>query len=311
MQHAWFDLRGTILRHDRPQVVPLMPELIAAMQDQDWNVSVVTRFSLADAKARLRNAGVDLKVPIFSVADRAADAAALARTLPENETVTVIDNKPENLLALRDVGHPRVRPLGFVGSHQYGRNLAKVCAKNGIELALSSPDLSETLQVDLSMWEDDFSDNPQGLADMIPGLDHPFSSLAGETGCFDHRRPIRDLIRTCPNWWDFIWDRLGWITCNECLWKALVELSIARVGLERDKVLHKAYKADEYTKALQQCDAAVKSTLVNELGSALRRVEAGLSVIGPEAEQCRPKGRSIEPDRIQLAYRRIEAVAGE
>ncbi|MFW6106725.1 MAG: hypothetical protein ACOC8H_01045 [bacterium] len=310
-KHAWFDLSGTIVRHDAARPVPLMPELLASMLDRDWNVRIVTRFTEADARSRLVEAGVDLDVPITSTFDRAADAAAFVEQLPDGESLVIIDNKPVNLKSVRELDDDRIRPLGFVGSRQYGTALAAECAKLGVELALSTPDLIETLHVPVDDWWQGARYTPEELAAMIPGLDHPFSPVAGETLCFDQRRPL-DLLKTAgPDWWRFVWCEMGWITCGDCLFKGLIEIAVGIQRADRDTILPGAGTADEYVEAFRDCEPETRRQIVQNARTALSRLREGLFVIGLEAEQCRPHGRSIELDRIDRARQRLQHVAGE
>lgn len=180
----------------------------------------------------------------------------------------------------------------------------------GIELALSAPDLAETLEVRLPDHGEAPDLGPAELASLLPGLDHPCSAIAGETRLFDHRWPLSELRRSCDDWWRHAWPQLGWITCNECLWKALVGSVLASAGADRKEVLGDAYKHHEYTEALTAVAEKTKRQLAGGFEDALRAIVDGLADVGIEAQRCRPIGRPMEPDRVEVCIERLEEVYG-
>ena len=226
-------------------------------------------------------------------------------------TCLFLDDKPANLDSVKRECGDMVRTVGCVGSRKYCPQLSEWCFRNGVELALSVPDLFEGLAISCAvsgglvgatshLSEDD-------IALLIPGLDHPLSAIAGETSHFDHRavlvhllgdRPIEDFQR--------LWANIAWITCRECLFKAVVETVILFLRLDRKNVLKTAYKHHEYMDALGDfatCHPEID--FKSPFSQAFDSANEGISQIGVHAEKCRIFGRWVDVDRLKFARENI------
>lgn len=312
-----FDLSGTILDHKGMQrPVPLMPQLIEQMQEDGWECLIVTRWSEDFARECLDAGGLDLGMEVISASDKGRAVRSLLDRRGKTDTLIHVDDRPDNLRNVQAVDDGRVRPIGFLGTGKFRQasrkeqKLPAECARMGIELALSAPDLAEALEVHLPDHGDAPDLAPAELASLLPGLDHPCSAIAGETRFFDHRWPLSELRRSCDDWWRHAWPQVGWIACNECLWKALVGSVLASTGADRKDILGNAYKHHEYTEALTQADEPTKEQLTGGFQYALRAIVDGLADVGIEAQRCRPIGRPMEPNRVEVSIERLEEVYG-
>ena len=192
--------------------------------------------------------------------------------------------------------------IGFLGSRKYEPAISAECLRNNIELALSPVDLCETLNVGLNgdlcrkMEVED-------LIFLLPGLDHPLSSLAGETANFDHRVIFAALRDNGFINKDDILRNLGWITCRECFLKTIIEIVAASKGVEIGKIVTGEGKYKDYLEGLRM--SGLKQSLEEDFKHAFEKVREGIEQIGRDAEKCRPVGRRIDLDRIEWAQREI------
>jgi hypothetical protein len=281
---------------------------------------VVSRWSESHARNLLKEAQIQAPLTVLSNGDK---GKAITQYLGKHhcEQSFFVDDKPKNLESVKRECGDRVRVIGFVGSRKYtgpdnDPRLAEWCAQNGAELALSAIDLCEGLPVGVdscaALFHSEKRWNEEELAGLLAGSDHPFSTLAGEGAYVDHRAAQSELFgnRKVRNF-DTIWRNIAWITCNECLWKALVVSLLKSLSLDPRQVLGEAYKHDEYTQALK--DFAAKNrqiALSSAFGSVLRTINQGIAEIGVEAETCRIYGRQIERDRIKKVEERLNEVFG-
>jgi len=270
----------------------------------------------------LRDAGISAKLDIVDVYNEDKGEAILRlKDQTRAKEIIFIDDKPKHLKRVQGLNNNSIRTIGFVGSMKYvGEpwNLAKECAKKSIELALSVVDLCETLQI--SLLSTDLSDmSMDELIMLIPGLDHPLGAFGetanlafGETANFDHRSIIAELLeRDISGYEDLIYKRIGWIMCYECLFKALVEFVLASNEMDREQVLGKAYKYEEYLEAIRVNRGNV--LLKNSLKCAMDLARQGINEIGADAQRCRPRGREIEKineDRIERVSNDLANVLG-
>jgi hypothetical protein len=226
--------------------------------------------------------------------------------------VLFVDDKPANLASVLSACGGEVRVVGFVGSGRYVPELSNWCRCHGVELALSPVDLFEGLKIrsDAFRWLFDSADKrtEAELAGLIPGLDHPMSSISGETAFFDHRAVVTELLenRHLKNF-DPLWRNIAWVTCNECLWKLLVRTVLLSLSLNVNEVLGTAYKHTEYTEALRSWVQKHRGIpLRPRFDQAVAAMEHGIQWIGAEAEVIRMKDRpAMETYRIEAAKKRL------
>ncbi|MFO7958212.1 MAG: hypothetical protein R6X33_14085 [Candidatus Brocadiia bacterium] len=308
---ACIDLTGTILNHrHEKRPVPLMPELVDSMRDAGWKVIILTRWRESDARQLLQKAGLDWDVDIRGTNRKGKALREIGKETPDLQRLLFLDDKPKNLrAAVEACGHDeRVRIMGFLGSRKYCVELSDCCVEMGIELALSAPDLAETIGISIGdRWRS--ADYRAGdWASAIPGLDHPFSAIAGETVFFDHRRPFERLRSMSDEWYTLAAPQLGWITCNECLWKGVVEVAVGAAGMNRESVLGDAYDHAEYTESLRRADESARKALEHTFRWSINQVLEGMECIGLAAELCRPEGRSMECDRLEKCLDRLSTI---
>jgi hypothetical protein len=312
-RHAYIDVKGTLVHHQQLRPVPLMDDLLQAMSDQGWLITILSSYPSTQCAQLLDMAGISLpqgtRVLSSSGCDKGEVLFADLNKFDADEII-FLDDKPRNLHAVKTACRDHVRVIGFVGSRKYVPGLSQWCANSQIELALSSVDLCEGLGVSLNQLRpSDFEKlSESDLISLMPGLDHPRSATAGETAQFDHRRIFSTLFeyKKLKNFEEF-WSNLGWITCNECLWKTLVESVLLAKSLRREDVLGSAYKDYEYTTELESYarkNPAVdlKSTFEN----AMHWMQTGIRNLGIGAEVCRIANRPMEADRLQTIEQRIQ-----
>jgi hypothetical protein len=312
MRMAFFDLSGTILQYGKDKPIPLMEHLLRALGDQEWEVGIVSRHTQDHCNALLARAGIDCPVSIFP-SGGATKGATISRILKQaryDESIFV-DDKPENLASVLQECAGNTRIIGFVGSRRYTPELSRWCLQHGIELALSSLDLCEGLRIhadSTDLLNSDGKWNEEELVALIPGSDHPLSALLGETGYFDHRAVLTELLEN-RHVQDYgrLWRNIAWITCNECLWKALVRTVLRSLSLDLRQVLGTADTHDEYTDALNDYASRTSNNKLRQtFEGALAMMEQGVQEIGVEAEMCRIADRAMDRDRIARARVRIQ-----
>jgi len=317
MKSAYFDLSGTVLKYGTSNFIPLMADILRNMEGNGWNIYIVSSYTQMDCRKLLAEAKLDCHVRIASAAgsSKGEVIAQLQNSTTHGDSI-FIDDQPKNLDSVLRACGSSVRVIGFVGSRKYTPELSRWCQKNNVELALSPSDLCEGLHVGIdscnalfhsqAAWSDD------DLCSLIPGLDHPCSSTAGESRHLDHRAVLCELLeyRKLRDYSPF-WENIGWITCNECLWKALVRSVLKSMSLNPDDVLKGAYKHHEYTTAVKTFAAANQSIpLRAQFDRALRSMKKGIARIGVEAEMCRIANRPIERDRLATAESRLQECFG-
>jgi len=318
MRRAYFDLSGTILNYRTPRSLPLMAELLCAMSKKGWDISILSRYSTGQCKNLLNMAGINLPDRTRILSASGSNKGEILALDIQHQRVGksfFIDDKPENLESVINACGNSVRVIGVIGSRKYVPALSQWCAKYGVELALSPIDLCEGLGVSLhgiNPCHFDHRFTEDELISLIPGLDHPLSAIGGETAHFDHRF-VLSMLYECKSFakYDKLWLNLGWITCNECLWKALVESVVLVLSLDRSDVLGKAYKAYEYTEAmrsfaLRNLSVPLKSTFQK----AITIMNRGIQEIGVDAEECRIANRPIERDRLLSIAQRFQECFG-
>lgn len=315
MKQAFFDFSGTVIDcsgKTKVHFIPMMPEILKRMEDDNWRVTLVSRYTESQCRQLLTSAGSNLEYPIASSAG-SSKGEVVSNLLSRDGEAVFVDDKPENLASVRKLCGNRVRVIGFVGSRKYTPVISTWCRQNEIELSLSPVDLCEGLKINVDMQAAFYkSKSPRSmeeLASLIPGLDHPMSALSGETCFCDHRYPLSQFLERCmPDDHPLLWSNLGWITCNECLWKALVRSVLLCEGINPDDVLGEAYKHFEYTEALLEFGRTSEAKGIHKVFmNALTVMENGIRSIGIDAEACRIGNRGIETDRIAQVCKRIDA----
>jgi hypothetical protein len=312
MRHAYIDVHGTLVHHLNMRPIPLMDDFLRAIHDQGWCITIFSSYPSAQCTHLLSLAGVSLPLGtrILSSFGRDKGEVLLADLDGQSADETIfLDDKPQNLHLVKSACKDRVRVIGLVGSRKYVPALSKWCASSRVELALSAVDLCEGLGVSLGHYSSsDFEKFSEGdIISLIPGLDHPMSATAGETAHFDQRRIVSMLFeyKKLKNFEEF-WSNLGWITCNECLWKALVESVLLAKSLPRDDVLGDAYKDYEYTVALKEFAKQNPAfDLKSTFETSMKWIQSGIRKLGVDAENCRISNRSLEKKRLQAMEHRI------
>jgi hypothetical protein len=311
MKMALFDLSGTVFQYGTARPMPLMPEVLTALRDKGWKIAIVSRHSKDHCASLLTKAGIDYPVSVFS-SGSSPKGQTVAGVLNETrcDESIYVDDKPDNLASVLHVcGGSITRLIGFVGSRKYTPHLSHWCRENQVELALSPPDLCEGLPVHVDSmallhsaqkWSD------EEVAALIPGLDHPMSAITGETGNFDHRTVLTELLENRhPRDYRLIWRNIAWITCNDCLWKALVRTVLQSLSLDVAQVLGAADKQQEYTDALRKLRSNKREDLRLAFEHAVSEMVESIQEIGVDAETCRVNDRPMSRDRLKIARQRI------
>jgi predicted HAD superfamily phosphohydrolase YqeG len=309
---AIFDLSGTLLQYGKPKAIPLMPDLLSALDSQGWKIAIVSRFPLSQCKALLVEANVDSPVTVLSSAG-STKGMVVARALQDTQydEIVFVDDNPENLASVRQECQQAVRVIGFVGSRRYTPQLSRWCKHREFELALSPVDLIEGLRVHVDAGAAIFNSSDKWqeseVVALVPGLDDPLS-FNGETAYFDHRAILAELMdnRRLQDY-ESLWRNIVWISCNQCLWKVLVRTVLRSMSIDADHVLGAAYKHFEYTDALKKfARSNAAMPLRSGFDHAIVAMKEGIEAIGIEAETCRMIGLPpMEPDRIDAAERRV------
>lgn len=312
--HAFIDLQGVVLHHRTGSVLPLMDIFLRGLRRKGWQLNIFTSHMVKQAEAMIAGKNLPSETRIVSTCGR-AKGVVLREEIRKTGAgkYLFLDDKPENLASVRERCGDAVRAVGFVGSRKYCPELSDWCCRNSVELGLGVPDLLEGLEVSNEPpdgWAKATSQlSEEDLALLIPGLDHPRSALAGETQHFDHR-PVMNQLLGRPKIADFprLWENIAWITCRECLLKALIESVIKSLGLKRSDVLGNAYTCAEYLAALSQFAAdnrAIKIEFKSAFNKAFAYAYEGISQIGIGAEKCRMSRRPIDGDRLEFARIKI------
>jgi len=307
-KHAFIDLLGTVIHHRTGRVLALMDCFFRGLHQGGWKINILTSFSHDEAKRLVRQQDLPDDVIIMSSSGmtKGQIVSEMIRDLGEGKYL-YMDDKPEGLASVRNACGDRVRIIGFVGSHQYTPALSDWCFHNGVELALSVSDLCEGLQVSCDAYPilvdsaERYTEDELFL--LIPGLDHPRSAF-GETCWLDHRTVLCELFsnRKITNF-PALWESLAWITCGECLLKAMIESVIQFHGLVHVDVLGNAYKYNEYLAAAKEFAAVHrKIDFADSFDQAFMHARRGIKNIGVEAENCRISCRPTQLDRLDFAH---------
>jgi hypothetical protein len=286
-----------------------MPEVLELLRNQGWELFIVSRHQVEDALRLLEGVlHVERSHCIYAETKR-VPVGELLRTRPDFREVVCLDDNPSNVADIASIHDSRVRPIGFLGTRKYVPELSQTCRRLRIEMVFTAPDLAETFGVDLKNPPVESFDKRE-WAMLIPALDHPASATHGETRWYDHRWPVPALQTLGGKWWRYAWPQLGWITCNECLWKVLVWSLIEAAGSTWERVmgnLEPADKAHHYQAQLLRCPEELKLRLRPVVSLALDAIQRGIADIGTDAECCRPPSRKpFEPDRIRRTIERLK-----
>ncbi|MFO0822541.1 MAG: hypothetical protein U0792_05375 [Gemmataceae bacterium] len=291
MPIACFDLTGTLVHHQTWQPIPLMPKLLRSLRERKWELKIVTSWGQEQASLRL--------VPIFAKSGLSpADVEVISGSHKRDcvlrflerapEDVIFVDDKPEHLEAVHTLRHPRLRIFGFLGSRKYAPEAGYTACRLGLPYAFTAIDLGERLNASAVSDVGDVAGlSLADLISLIPGLNHPWSALAGETAWNDHRRiPTTISQRRAElnsDQRDQIWSSLAWVRCEECTWKWMAELAALECNHE---LSGNPYQADEYTAALVSAAPEVLRALINRLQRGFALMWSGVNSIGRGASKA-------------------------
>ncbi|MFW6189502.1 MAG: HAD family hydrolase [Planctomycetota bacterium] len=296
---ACLDVSGTVLHHqDIERAVPLMPQLLQTMTAAGWRVMLATRWSSNYATEKLQAAGVSDDVEIIQTEEKDQTTKQLLDENPDAVPILFVDDNPTSITAVSEAGGDRVRAVSFTGSRKYCPQLSNASVAAGVEMALSAPDLAETLCVPLGDHVGSPDLSAEEWAALIPGLDHPLDDEVAQTEYFDHAWPLGRLREADPNWWERAWPQAAWVSCSDCLWKLMVCGAVAAAGLEEREIVRSAQTARHYAQAVNEASSSVQKQLEPQFAVALESVVRGLAEIGAEAQNCRPKNRPMEEGRV-------------
>ncbi len=310
--YAYIDLQGVVLHHQTGRVLPLMDNFLRGLRKKGWHLNILTSHSAQQAAAMIRGKKLPSEMRIVSTRGQ-AKGVVLRDEIRKigNGQYLFLDDKFENLASVGEKCGETVRAIGFIGSRKYCPQLSDWCCRKKVELGLSVPDLIEGLEVSCEPhdgWVKTTSRlSEEDLALLISGLDHPLSAIAGESPHFDHRAVMCKLLGRAKIA-DFprLWENIAWITCRECLLKALIESVIKSLGLERTDVLGNACTYGEYLAALREFAAEHREIdFKSSFDLAFASAGKGISQIGIGAENCRISCRPIEVDRLEFARTKI------
>lgn len=319
MKVACFDVSGTLVHHVTREPIPLMPMLLHSAWQHGWYLKATTTWGKSAAKEFLTSVCGTGQIPacaieIVSSYDKTEYITRLLSEDPETR-VFFVDDKPEHIEAARQIRDERLRVIGFLGTRKYAPVAGERCSALGIEYALTAIDLAERLQIPLPVGVMELHElrlPAEQVIDLIPGLHHPGSSLAGETGIADHRMVFAELSKRREEWVgcktlvNRFWRNLAGVKCDECMWKLMVHLALLQAGVDSKDVLGKANKAHEYTSALQSAPTDVRHQLHGCLRKGLDQMAAGMEEIGGKVagQECDdyPDARSrIERNRLRVS----------
>lgn len=318
MKHAFINFSGTLVKHINGEKIPMMQEVLNALANSNWNISVFSKSSEVAVRNVMKSAGIVFAGNILTLKHDSL-GALLSEQLEGvgGGDIILIDDNPENLLSVKKECEDSVRVIGFAGSGKYLPEISSACRGEGIELALSPVDLCEGL----NLYVDSYGlfrplDTHFSQADLfmlIPGMDHPASAICGETAHFDHRAPV-SLLRD-GNWAKVdlyaFWSAVAWISCDECIWKLLSESVSAACSPEVDNLFKGVMKADQYTEVLLQYLEKTKNYKIIDLFEvALQHMKRGIETTGHDAEFCRIADRAMDPYRMDKVARRVMSLKG-
>lgn len=203
MRCACFDITGTLVHHESHRPLPLMPKLLHSLREEGWHLKVITTWDMETAQSLLAQQH-PAAFPADSIDIRTGhDKAQIVRQLLADDVdeLVFVDDKPLHVEAVQRVEDRRIRAIGFFGSGKYAPEARRRFLKAGAHYALTAIDLAETLPTCLSHEFTDLKHlTIDELVDLVPGLRCPLSSLAGETGSFDHRMIPALLFRRQEEW---------------------------------------------------------------------------------------------------------------
>jgi hypothetical protein len=318
MKTVCFDLTGTLVDHHSGKPLALMPNLLSGFAMSDWKVVFMTRWSEGRAEALIGPVleSSTLRRDQLDLISTDNKAGAIRQLMESNVTKLVfIDDKPENLLAVASLADPRLRVIGFLGSRKYVPGAADFCQREGIEYALSPINLAEAegLNVSIPFAEpEEHSFQVRELLELLPGLHHPASALAGETSVFDHRMIPTMLLRSEVNLSNAefarFWNNLAWVCCNECQWKLMVRLATRQAGIDEQVVLEGAYSAEEHLAALQSAPEEIRNRLALPMLDGFALMQDGIEEVGNGASFAPCNGCPMDVNRMDLNRQRLSDV---
>ncbi|HYA43530.1 MAG TPA: hypothetical protein VEF34_19675 [Syntrophobacteraceae bacterium] len=142
-----FDYRGVLLDHRTDRDILLgMEELLETLKKKGTRMAIVSRFPLDVLKE-----GIESLLPVFGGEFRSSSGRTkleCIRELAEGweiddlEGISFIDDKPENLVSVRQ--YSKVHVIGFRGSGKYPQS-RDLCLNEGIPFAESVEELKHLL----------------------------------------------------------------------------------------------------------------------------------------------------------------------
>ncbi len=142
-----FDYRGVLLDHRTDlDILPGMKELLEILKKKGIRMAIVSRFPLDLLEEQVENL-----LPVFGGDLRSSSGRTKLDCIRElvdaweidnPESVSFIDDKPENLFSVRN--HSKIRVIGFCGSGKYPQS-RDMCLKDGIPFAENVDELKHFL----------------------------------------------------------------------------------------------------------------------------------------------------------------------
>lgn len=305
-----FDLEGVILQYGKKRLIPLMDKLLDHLAGSGCRTIILSSHSKEDCARRLQGSGYDPGAGVEIMSSEGSDKGAVVADLLRESgcaSCMFVDDKPANLESVLRKCGDKVRVIGFLGSRRYARTLSAWCLSNRVELALSSVDLGKVLNYEpevhlgaAAAWSD------KELAELLPGLEHPASSMGGDTdrailAVLQEREVIQD--------YESVYTNACWIACGECLWKVFSEFVARSLGHD-DRIL--GYSAGAHTSSLKELydKSSDPAAFRSAFGSAFSRMMAGIREIGVDAENCRLKNLPMDKNRIKFVREQLREVFG-
>lgn len=141
-----FDLQGTLIHHVSYQALERIPQVLEQLQRAGFQIAVITRHTLLDAKRLVADAGLPDNLQIFAGGDRADLIQRALQTMGQPAVAWYVDDKPEGLQNALQLAPPALsgRILGFTGSGAYP-DLPDSCARHRILLARQPDEILQAI----------------------------------------------------------------------------------------------------------------------------------------------------------------------
>ncbi len=306
-------LMGTLLDHRDGHLVPLMLELLQSLMRDGWEVVILTSFPV-DTARKLLAAKLELHIVSGVEIESSSDKAVSIRNMLERrnpERMLVIDDKPAYIKGVASLHDDRVWVIGFLGSGKYTPEAARVCDDLGVAYALTAVDLAGMIPVSLNRGDGIIKRlSTKDLIDLIPGLHHPCSAVAGETWVFDDRTIVAafesryEEMSQNTEQHRLMWMNLAWIRCDECAWKWMLLLACRGVGFDFGELGGLSAKVNELNDNLLKKPQGIVVSIVRRLDRGLTLMREGVERCGGKATECR-YGVKMAEDRLRRVEERL------